>query len=146
LPSRSLASFLLLPLAMFASAGCAALGLGIGAAVDAGRGKGPVSRLLDVSHGRKVTLWLRDGSSVEGRYLGVEPAAVVAPAPDPDPAADAGATIVLQTKWETMRIAPGDVDHVSVPVSSGKKAGLLVGLTIDALVLLAAWQSLGSTN
>lgn len=143
MPSRSFASFLLLPLAMLTSAGCTAVGFGLGALVDADSGKGSAARLNDVHPGRNVTVWLRDGRRVQGRYLGREP---VTPAPDLDPFSAAAGTIMLQTESETMRVAAGDVDRVSVPVTKGKVMGMVLGLAIDALILFAAWQALGSTN
>jgi hypothetical protein len=144
MPSRSFASFLLLSLALLASAGCTAVGFGVGALVDAGSGKGSAARLNDVHPGRNVTVWLHDGSRAEGRFLGREP---VTPAPDLDPfSAAAGGAILLQTKSETMRITAGDVDRVSVPVYKGKVTGMVIGLAIDALVFFASWQALGNTN
>ncbi len=67
---RILALLLLSP----AVSGCTVVGLGVGAALDAGKGKPLVPQALntgEVKPGKRITLTLRDDSKVSGTFRGV---------------------------------------------------------------------------
>ena len=149
MPRLSITSRVLVSVAFIASlstTGCTALGFGIGAAIDVDRGKGTASRLESVHKGTKVTVWLRDGGRVSGRFLGYDPGetavSIDPPAGSGSSPAPAGRHVLLEMEHETRRILVADVDHVSVPVSSGKVKGLLIGASLDAIFVLAFLQAL----
>ena len=121
--------------------GCTAVGFGIGAMTDEAGGKGPPSRLAGVRSGVEITMWLTDGRKLHGVYRGNRassgeaassaPAGVDLPGPPP------GAVILLETKKVVQEIPASTVYRVSVPVAHGKVIGGLIGLVLDAAIVLA---------
>jgi len=129
--------------------GCTAVGFGIGAVRDAVTGKGPASRLVGVREGTRVTIWMRDGRRLHGRFEGYS-------APDSLLTMAAHATDATVTPSKSMlllRTGPGvekldvnDVTRVSVPVATGKIAGSIIGLAADAAMIAALYAALSSMN
>ena len=149
MPRHSTASRVLFPLAFLAwlcSTGCTATGFTLGAMVDVDRGKGPARRLEGVHHGTDVTIWLRDGSQINGRFRGFDPAeaAVDPPSASGSSPAPPAQTVLLETKHETRKIPVADVERVSVPVYSGKVVGLLIGAALDVAIVAAAAVAAGN--
>ena len=134
---------MLLPLAIFtsvASTGCTAIGFGAGALIDMTSGKGPPSRLAGVRSGVEITMWLRDGSKLNGIYRGrqalsAETVTSAQAAGGDSLAAPSRSVILLETRSGTQAVPVDDVWRVSVPVARGKVIGTLLGMGIDALVV-----------
>ncbi len=124
--------------AMLASSieGCTAIGFGVGAMADSRAGKGGPELLMNVKVGRWVTLFLRDGRKLEGRFSGwsrdSEAASSVA---DSKPLREE--SVKLATRSGEVTIHPEEIARVSVSVSRGKVIGLLVGAAVDALAIVA---------
>lgn len=122
--------------AMLASTieGCTAIGFAVGAASDARAGRGGPELLTAVKAGRPVTLLLRDGRKLQGRFAGWARDSVVAA-----PTADS-----LHPRWESVRLATGsgevtihtrEIEKVYLSVSRGKVTGLLAGAAVDAVLV-----------
>jgi len=128
--------------------GCTAIGFGIGAVIDETGGKGPPSRLVGVRSGVEITMWLTDGRKLNGVYRGNrasngEAATLVQPVfRDAIP----GAVILLETREGVQEVPVSSIWRVSVPVARGKVTGALIGLSLDAIVALAAIAASGSAT
>ncbi len=116
--------------------GCTAIGYAIGARADSRTGKGGPELLMKVKVGQPVTLFLRDGRTLEGRFSGWSR--------DSEVAASAADDVRLQ--GESVKVATGSgevmihaekIAGVSVKVSRGKVTGLLVGAALDVLAISA---------
>lgn len=135
-----LAPLVLVALAALLSApltGCTAIGFGVGAIVDSSVGKGSVDRLATVRPGTRVTMWLNDGRSLDGRYLGRRDSLSETPDSTRTAVNDGAAgslreVILLGTDEGVRQVPSGEVRRVSVPVVSGKVIGLLTGLAVDS--------------
>jgi len=124
--------------AMLASSidGCTAIGFAIGARADSRAGKGGPELLMKVKVGRPVTLFLRDGRELEGRFSGWSRDSVVS----------SSAADTLPLREESVKLATGsgevtthidEIARVSVSVSRGRITGLLVGAAVDVLAISA---------
>ncbi len=116
--------------------GCTAIGFAVGARADSRNGKGGPELLMKVKVGRPVTLFLKDGRKLEGRFSGWSRDSEIA-------ASEANS---LPLRAESVRLATGrgevtvhaeEISRVSVSVSRGKITGLLAGVALDALVAAA---------
>ena len=116
--------------------GCTAIGFALGARADSRTGRGGPELSMKVKVGQPVTLFLRDGRKLEGRFSGWSRDSGVASS-----AADS-----LPLRKESVKLATGsgevtipaeEIARVSVSVSRGKVTGLLVGAAADALAISA---------
>ena len=124
--------------------GCSVLGLAAGSLADRSAGKGDANRLLRVSQGTRVTVWLLDGGKVHGRLVGFTglPDSLHGKLP---PYLPPGSGIVLRVQSQQRTIRAADVRRVSVPYYTGKIVGTLGGLLADAaLALLIALAASGA--
>ena len=149
MPRRRLASLALVVLGALISiqlTGCTAIGFGIGALTDRANGKGTANRLVTVHTGTSVTMWLRDGRRLDGRFLGSRDSLSETPLTQ-QPIGDAGsapplrAVLLVGTNRGIQQILTQDVSRVSVPVMHGKVIGLISGLALDALFVYAIYQA-----
>jgi len=116
--------------------GCTAIGFAIGAQADSRNGKGGPELLMKVKVGREVTLFLRDGRKLEGRFSGWSTdSGVASSAADSLPLRQE--SVKLATRSGDVTIHTADIAKVSVSVSRGKVTGLLVGAALDALAISA---------
>ena len=122
--------------AMLASSieGCTAIGFAVGARADSRAGNGGPELLMNVKAGRSVTLFLRDGRKLEGRFAGWSG----------DSAATSSAAVGVLRRAESVKlvmrsaevtIPAEEIARVSVGVSRGKVTGLLIGAATDALAI-----------
>jgi hypothetical protein len=157
IPRRALAAPVLLSLAILASItcnGCTAIGFGIGAVIDETSGKGSPSRLVGVRTGVEITMWLTDARKLSGVYRGNrapngEAATLVQPVfrdAIPSAALHESAVILLETREGVQEVPVSSIWRVSVPVARGKVTGALIGLGLDAIVVLAAFAATGSAS
>jgi len=122
--------------AMLASSieGCTAIGFAMGARADSRAGKGGPELLTKVKVGRQVTLFLRDGRKLEGRFSGWSrdsgAASLVADSMPPREE-----SVKLATRSGEVTINAEEIARVSVSVSRGKVTGLLAGAAVDALAI-----------
>jgi len=65
-----LALVLLCALTSIQLAGCTAVGFGLGSLIDMSSGKRTPDRLMPVRTGTRITLWMRDGRKLHGRFMG----------------------------------------------------------------------------
>jgi hypothetical protein len=145
MPRRLLPSIALVALAVLVSSsltGCTAIGFGVGAMVDSTVGKGSANRLVTVRPGTSVTIWLNDGRRLHGRFLGSRDSISESPVSAPPRGNNATSqslrsVVLLGTDRGIRQIPIGEVRRVSVPVMRGKVLGLVTGLTVDVLFLLA---------
>ena len=121
--------------------GCTAIGFALGARADSRAGKGGPELLMKVKVGRPVTLFLRDGHKLEGRFLGWSR--------DSEATSSAAASLPLRGKSVKLATRSGEVTipaeeiaRASVSVSRGKITGLLIGAAVDALAILAFIHSM----
>jgi hypothetical protein len=116
--------------------GCTAIGYAVGARVDSRAGKGGPELLMKVKVGRPVTLFLRDGRKLEGRFSGwSRDSGVASSAADSEPLREQ--SVKLATRSGEVTIHAEMIARVSVSVSSGKVTGLVVGAALDALAIAA---------
>jgi hypothetical protein len=117
--------------------GCTAIGFAVGAGADSRAGKGGPELLMKVKVGRRVTLFLRDGRRLEGRFSGwSRDSGAVSSAADSLPLR--GESVKLATRSGEVTIHAEEIARVSVSVSHGKVTGLLAGAAIDALAIAAS--------
>jgi hypothetical protein len=99
--------------------------------------EGGLEVLMNVKVGRPVTLFLRDGRQLEGRFSGWSR----------ESGAFSSAADSLQLRGESVKLATRsgevttralEIARVSVSVSRGKVTGLLIGAAVDALVIAVA--------
>lgn len=115
--------------------GCTVIGLIGGAAIDAQR-TGGSDKLVQVDPGRKVTLVLWDGTSIEGRFEGLQyDYSGAAPADSHAIVAPRRARVRLTTKSGEVVVPGESVARVVIAGPPAALIGMLVGLTIDALVI-----------
>jgi hypothetical protein len=131
--------------------GCTAVGFGIGAVIDETSGKGPPSRLVGVRTGVEITMWLTDARKLSGVYRGSrassgEAATSTQPSGADPLAAPPGTVILLETREGVQEVRVSSIWRVSVPVARGKVTGALIGLSLDAIVALAAIAASGSST
>ena len=122
--------------AMLASSieGCTAIGFAVGAGSDSRAGKGGPELLMKVKVGRPVTLFLRDGRRLEGRFSGWSgDAGAASSAADGLPLREE--SVKLATRSGEVTIHAEEIARVSVSVSRGKVTGLLAGAAMDALAI-----------
>lgn len=114
---------------------CTVLGLTAGSFADRAAGKGDANRLLRVSQGTRVTMWLFDGSKVQGRLVGFSglPDSLNGKLP---PYLPSGSGIVLSVQSQQRTFPAASVRRVSVPHYTGKVVGTLGGLVADAAIAL----------
>jgi len=115
---------------------CTAIGFAVGARADSRTGKGGPELLMKVKVGQRVTLFLRDGRKLEGRFSAWSRDSGVASA-----AADSlplrTASVKLATGGGEVTIPAEEIARVSVSVNRGKVRGLLVGAALDAVAISA---------
>lgn len=116
--------------------GCTAIGFAIGAQADSRAGKGGPELLTNEKVGRPVTLFLRDGRRLEGRFSGWSRDSALASSAD-DSLPLRGESVKLATRSGEVTIHAQEIARVSVSVSRGKVAGLLAGAALDALTIAA---------
>ena len=125
--------------AMLASSieGCTAIGFAVGARADSRAGNGGPELLMQVKVGRPVTLFLRDGRKLEGRFAGwSRDSAAASSAADNMPLREE--SVKLATRSGEVTIHAEEIAKVSISVSRGKVTGLLIGATVDALAAALA--------
>jgi len=125
--------------AMLASSieGCTAIGFAVGARVDSRAGKGGPELLTKVKVGRPVTLFLRDGRKLEGRFSGwSRDSGAALSVADSMPLREE--SVKLVTRSGEVTIHAEEIARVSVSVSRGKVTGLLAGAAVDALAIAAS--------
>jgi hypothetical protein len=116
--------------------GCTAIGFAIGARADSRTGRGGPELLMNVKVGRPVTLYLRDGRKLAGRFAGWSAdSGVASSATASFPLREA--SVKLATRSGEVTIHADEIARVSVSVSRGKVTGLLVGAALDALAISA---------
>lgn len=114
--------------------GCTAIGLAMGARADSRAGKGGPELLMKVKVGRPVTLFLRDGRKLEGRFSGwSRDSGASSSAADSLPLR--GESVKLATRSGEVTTHASEIARVSVSVSRGKVTGLLIGAAADALAI-----------
>ena len=114
--------------------GCTAIGFAVGAGADSRAGKGGPEFLMEVKVGRPVTLFLRDGRKLEGRFLGwSRDSGAASSAADSLPLR--GESVKLATRSGEVTTHASEIAMVSVSVSRGKVTGLLIGAAADALAI-----------
>jgi hypothetical protein len=124
--------------AMLASSieGCTAIGFAMGARADSRAGKGGPELLTKVEVGRPVTLFLRDGRKLEGRFSGwSRDSGAALSVADSMPLREE--SVKLVTRSGEVTIHAEEIARVSVSVSRGKVTGLLIGAAVDALAIAA---------
>ena len=122
--------------AMLASSiqGCTAIGFAMGARADSRAGKGGPELLTKEKIGRRVTLFLRDGRKLEGRFSGwSRDSGAASSAADGSPLREE--SVKLATRSGEVTIHAEEIARVSVSVSRGKVTGLLAGAAVDALAI-----------
>lgn len=126
--------------------GCTAIGFGVGALADMSSGKGTAGRLVTARTGTRVTMWLRDGRRLNGRFLGsrdsLSTSLPVRPIGGVGASAPLRAVLILDTQQGVQQIPVQDVTRVSVPVARGKVIGLVSGLAVDGVMIFAIVSSL----
>ena len=145
MPRHRFASAVLVVLSVLASmqlSGCTAIGYGIGALVDRSDGRRMADPIVRVPTGTRVTIRLRDGRQLRGRFLGRRDASGATPSPAAagGSGASAGsppAVILLGTNQGTQQVPIEEVDRVSAQVTRGKLTGAIAGAALDALLLYA---------
>jgi hypothetical protein len=117
----------------FLCSGCTLIGAGTGAAVDAAR-PGPYeihspSASVRLERDDCVKLWLANGESIQGHYLGMH-----GPTPrDPE------SYLVIDEEPKPRLVPVSQVKTLGVEVSGkGWMYGALIGLAVDVMVLTAA--------
>lgn len=131
--------------------GCTAIGFGIGALSDMSNGKRTPDRLDTMRTGTGITLWLRDGRKLRGRFLGScdslsESSPPVRPTSGDQSGAPLRAVLLIGTGHGVRQIPIQDVSRVSVPVARGKVIGLFTGLSVDTLMFLLFLAALSQVN
>ena len=126
--------------------GCSLAGLVFGSIADEAAGKGTANRLVTVRPGTSVTMWLTDGSRLHGRFLGSRDSISEAPPSVRSSgvkrtAGALHAVILLGTDRGVRQVPIDDVSRVSVPVKRGTVIGLVSGVVMDGLILLAVARS-----
>jgi len=122
--------------AMLASSieGCTAIGFAVGAGADSRAGKGGPELLMKVQVGRRVTLFLRDGRKLEGRFSGwSRDSGAASSVADSMPLRKE--SVKLATRSGEVTIHAEEIARVSVSASRGKVTGLLIGAAADALAI-----------
>jgi hypothetical protein len=125
--------------AMLASSieGCTAIGFAVGAGADSRAGKGGPELLMKVKVGRRVTLFLRDGRKLEGRFSGwSRDSGTASSVADSMPLREE--SVKLATRSGEVTIHAEEIARVSISVSRGKVTGLLAGAAVDALAIAAS--------
>jgi len=144
MPRHRLAPLVLVLLCALTSiqvTGCTAIGFGIGSLTDMSSGKRTPDRLAAVQTGTRITLWLRDGRKLHGRFLGSSDSLSENPSPTRPNGREAsmaplGAVLLIGTRHGIQQVPIQNVRRVSVPVARGKLIGLLGGLSVDLLMIL----------
>jgi hypothetical protein len=141
--TSTLAAILALSLSFAVSIpGCTVLGLVAGGTADAKRSSGGTELLPEVKVGTHVKLSLWSGEPIEGEFRGWTR----------DSTAQAagrfttlrGVTVWIATRDTQLAVPAESISHVEVRiVPVGMLTGLLVGLTIDALLLKSMKDSSG---
>jgi hypothetical protein len=131
--------------------GCTAIGFGVGALSDMSNGKRTPDRLDTMRTGTGITLWLRDGRKLHGRFLGScdslsESSPPVRPTSGDQSGAPLRAVLLIGTGHGVRQIPIQDVSRVSVPVARGKVIGLFTGLSVDTLMFLLFLAALSQFN
>lgn len=122
--------------------GCTLLGLAIGAEADKGKHDVEVAgwEFQEVKPGTRLDLILKDGATVSGIYEGRGAAVGTSPS---SAAAPADSKIRLLVDDRKLSFASEDVGIVRIRANkSGKRIGTLVGLGVDAALVIAAAHSL----
>jgi len=115
--------------------GCTVIGLVIGGATDARRGSGGTELLLNVKVGHRIRLRTWDDHTLEGRFAGWSRDSGYALASH-EIGTLRGVTIRLATRDSVLAVPAETIAHVDVPlVPTGALTGMLVGLTVDVLVV-----------
>ncbi len=119
--------------------GCTAVGLLFGMGADAAEGTGGPGKLLEIRPGQWVSLERWDGTSRQGRFIAME--------------RDSGAvdtskvlslqnlSVRIQGERGEERIAATSIAKVRTPTMKGTIMGLVVGATIDVLIIRSAHQA-----
>ena len=91
---------------------------------------------MKVKVGGPVTLFLRDGRKLEGRFSGwSHDSEVASPAADSLPLREE--SVKLATRSGEIAIHAEEIARVSVSVSRGRVTGLLVGAAVDVVAISA---------
>lgn len=122
--------------------GCTAIGFATGAVADARAGQGGPELLTTAQAGRPVTLFLRDGRRIDGRFDGwSRDSARLAPGVEGVPPADASVRLVTSGGEVTIRVR--EIERVSIGVNHWKVRGLLLGLAVDVAMLALTAYAMG---
>jgi len=113
-----LALVLLCALTSIQLAGCTAIGFGLGSLIDMSSGKRTPDRLTGVRTGTRITLWLRDGRKLNGRFLGTRDSLSQA---DPTAAQITADTLAAPVAADTPA-APVAADTPAAPVAADPSA------------------------
>ncbi len=112
--------------------GCSILGLAIGSAIDKKNTKTVAGwEVLDIPKDDNITVINRDGTKIRGKFKGGAIA---------NPAVDTSLNVVLvEVNGNQIKEVPvSDIYYVEIQRNMGKTIGFLVGLSIDATVLVLA--------
>jgi hypothetical protein len=116
--------------------GRTAIAFAVGARADSRTGKGGPELLMKVKVGRPVTLFLRDGRKLEGRFSGwSRDSGAASSVANSMPLREE--SVKLATRSGEVTIHAEEIARVSISVSRGKVTGLLVGAAVDALAISA---------
>ena len=112
--------------------GCSILGLAIGSAIDKKNTKTVAGwEVLDIPKEENITVINRDGTKIRGKFKGGAIA---------NPAVDTSLNVVLvEVNGNQIKEVPvSDIYYVEMQRNMGKAIGFLVGLSMDATVLVLA--------
>jgi len=104
---------------------------------DVYEGRADLNRLSGMPPGQRVTAWTRDGSSVAGRYAGLD---TLLSESDSMPPAHHVRVRLRQHDHETA-VRADSVLFVSMRAVHGKITGTLIGAAIDATVVFIVASS-----
>lgn len=116
--------------------GCTAIGFAVGARADSRAGSGGPELLVQVKVGHPVTLFLRDGRRLDGRFSGWsrDSGGVASPGRGVPLRGD---SVRLATSTGEVAVHAEEIASVLVSVNRGRVTGLLVGAALDAIAITA---------